>query len=75
MAVIGCGPAGAVTANLLGLADYTTIVLEAETEFHDETRAIHMDHEAARINPATQSEIPWRHWFKICSQWAQKWTS
>ncbi|MEM7033596.1 MAG: bifunctional 3-(3-hydroxy-phenyl)propionate/3-hydroxycinnamic acid hydroxylase [Chloroflexota bacterium] len=47
--IVGCGPAGAVAANLLGKLGYSVTVLEAAFEFHNETRAIHMDHEAMRI--------------------------
>ncbi|MEM7115625.1 MAG: bifunctional 3-(3-hydroxy-phenyl)propionate/3-hydroxycinnamic acid hydroxylase [Chloroflexota bacterium] len=47
--VVGCGPAGGVAANLLGKLGYSVIALEAALEFHNETRAIHMDHEAMRI--------------------------
>jgi 3-(3-hydroxy-phenyl)propionate hydroxylase len=49
VAVIGCGPVGALAANLLGKAGLRTIVLERETESYPLPRAVHLDHEMMRL--------------------------
>ncbi len=45
----GCGPVGAIAANLLGRAGLRTLVLERDTEVYTLPRAIHLDHEVMRI--------------------------
>ena len=47
--VVGCGPVGALAANLLGRAGLNTLVVEQELEPHPLPRAVHLDHEAMRL--------------------------
>jgi 3-(3-hydroxy-phenyl)propionate hydroxylase len=47
--IIGCGPVGALAANLLGKAGLSVLVLERETELHPLPRAVHLDHEMMRL--------------------------
>jgi 3-(3-hydroxy-phenyl)propionate hydroxylase len=47
--IIGCGPIGALAANLLGRAGLSVLVLERETELHPLPRAVHLDHEMLRL--------------------------
>lgn len=47
--IAGCGPVGALTANLLGLYGVRTLVLERELIQHSQPRAITCDDEALRI--------------------------
>ncbi|MDU0293580.1 bifunctional 3-(3-hydroxy-phenyl)propionate/3-hydroxycinnamic acid hydroxylase [Saccharothrix longispora] len=47
--VIGCGPVGALTANLLGARGVRTLVVERGTEPHGQPRAFSCDDEALRI--------------------------
>ncbi len=47
--VVGCGPVGALAANLLGRAGLKTLVVEQELEPHPLPRAVHLDHEAMRL--------------------------
>ncbi|MFD0201704.1 MULTISPECIES: bifunctional 3-(3-hydroxy-phenyl)propionate/3-hydroxycinnamic acid hydroxylase [Saccharothrix] len=47
--VVGCGPVGAVTANLLGLHGVRTLVVERATGPHGQPRAFSCDDEALRI--------------------------
>jgi 3-(3-hydroxy-phenyl)propionate hydroxylase len=49
VAIIGCGPVGALAANLLGREGLRVIVLEAERELHPLPRAVHLDHEMMRL--------------------------
>ena len=49
VAIIGCGPVGALAANLLGKAGLRTIVLEAEAHPFPLPRAVHLDHEMMRL--------------------------
>ncbi|MEO6654042.1 MAG: FAD-dependent monooxygenase [Ilumatobacteraceae bacterium] len=49
VAIVGLGPAGAVLANLCGLAGLRTIVYERSLEAHPDPRAVHLDAEIARI--------------------------
>lgn len=47
--VVGCGPVGAFAANLLGQAGLRTLVLDREAEPYLLPRAVHIDHEMARL--------------------------
>jgi 3-(3-hydroxy-phenyl)propionate hydroxylase len=47
--IIGCGPVGALAANLLGRAGLQVLVLEKETKLHPLPRAVHIDHEMMRL--------------------------
>ena len=49
VAIVGCGPVGALAANLLGRAGLRTIVLEREPAPYALPRAVHIDHEMMRI--------------------------
>lgn len=47
--IVGCGPVGALAANLLGRHGLSVIVLEQGLELHPLPRAVHLDHEAMRL--------------------------
>ncbi|WP_211269127.1 bifunctional 3-(3-hydroxy-phenyl)propionate/3-hydroxycinnamic acid hydroxylase [Saccharothrix syringae] len=47
--VVGCGPVGALTANLLGVRGVRTLVVERATGPHGQARAFSCDDEALRI--------------------------
>ena len=47
--IIGCGPVGAMLANLLGLLGISVVVLEREQEIFSLPRAVHMDDEIMRL--------------------------
>jgi 3-(3-hydroxy-phenyl)propionate hydroxylase len=49
IAIIGCGPVGAMLANLLGLQGIGTLVLEREAAIYDLPRAVHFDDEVMRL--------------------------
>lgn len=49
VAVIGCGPVGAMAANLFGRAGLKVLVLEREPEPYPLPRAVHLDHEMMRL--------------------------
>lgn len=49
VALVGCGPVGALLANLLGRDGFRTLVLEREREVYRLPRAVHFDHEVMRI--------------------------
>ena len=48
--LIGCGPVGAVAANLLGGHGVRTLVLERDAAPHGMSRAVSCDDEAMRID-------------------------
>ena len=47
--VVGCGPVGAMAANVFGRANLRTLVVEREQEPHALPRAVHIDHEIMRL--------------------------
>ncbi|MEV6814966.1 bifunctional 3-(3-hydroxy-phenyl)propionate/3-hydroxycinnamic acid hydroxylase [Micromonospora sp. NPDC051296] len=47
--VVGCGPVGALTANLLGVRGISTLVVERSTAPHGQPRAFSCDDEAFRV--------------------------
>jgi 3-(3-hydroxy-phenyl)propionate hydroxylase len=49
VAIVGCGPVGALAANLLGRAGLSTLVVEREPSPHPLPRAVHLDHEMMRL--------------------------
>jgi 3-(3-hydroxy-phenyl)propionate hydroxylase len=49
VAIVGCGPVGALAANLFGKAGLRTVVLERETSPYPLPRAVHIDHEMMRL--------------------------
>jgi len=49
VAIVGCGPVGALAANLLGQAGLSVVVLEREAAPHPLPRAVHIDHEMMRL--------------------------
>ncbi|MEV0158172.1 bifunctional 3-(3-hydroxy-phenyl)propionate/3-hydroxycinnamic acid hydroxylase [Micromonospora sp. NPDC050686] len=49
VAIIGCGPVGALTANLLGARGVTTLIVERSMAPHGQPRAFSCDDEALRI--------------------------
>lgn len=49
VAIIGCGPVGALAANLLGRAGLSVVVIEKELEHYPLPRAVHLDHEMMRL--------------------------
>jgi 3-(3-hydroxy-phenyl)propionate hydroxylase len=49
VAIIGCGPVGALAANLLGQAGLCTLVVEREAVPFPLPRAVHLDHEMLRL--------------------------
>lgn len=49
VAIVGCGPVGALLANLLGQAGLAVDVYDREREIHSLPRAVHFDGEVMRI--------------------------
>jgi len=49
VAIVGCGPVGALAALLLGRAGLSVVVLEKERRLHPLPRAVHLDHEIMRL--------------------------
>ena len=49
VAIIGCGPVGALAANLLGKAGLAVVVLEKALDHYPLPRAVHLDHEMMRL--------------------------
>ena len=46
--VVGCGPVGAIIANLLGMEGLNVCIIEKEKNIYDKPRAIVLDWEAMR---------------------------
>lgn len=49
VAIVGCGPVGALLANLLGRAGLSVDIFDRDTEVHPLPRAVHFDGEVMRI--------------------------
>lgn len=49
VAIIGCGPVGALAACLLGKAGLSVVVLEKDLTHYPLPRAVHLDHEMMRL--------------------------
>jgi 3-(3-hydroxy-phenyl)propionate hydroxylase len=49
VAIVGCGPVGAIAANLFGHAGLRTLAIEREAAPYPLPRAVHIDHEMMRI--------------------------
>ncbi len=49
VAVIGCGPVGALAANLAAEAGLSVLVIDRETSPYPLPRAVHLDHEMMRL--------------------------
>ncbi len=49
VAVIGCGPVGALAADLAAEAGLSVLVIDRETSPHPLPRAVHLDHEMMRL--------------------------
>ncbi len=49
VAIVGCGPAGATLANLLGAYGLSVLVLERDAEIYPLPRAVHFDGEVMRV--------------------------
>ena len=49
LAIIGCGPVGALAANLAGKAGLSVLVIDRESSPHPLPRAVHLDHEMMRL--------------------------
>ena len=51
VAIVGCGPTGAVLANLLGALGVNVVVIEKESEVFPIPRATHIDEETKFSQP------------------------
>ncbi len=49
VAIVGCGPVGAMLANLLGLQGISTVAIERERDIFPLPRAVHFDDEVMRL--------------------------
>lgn len=49
VAILGCGPVGALLANLLGQAGLSVAIVDRERDIHPLPRAVHFDGEVMRI--------------------------
>lgn len=49
VAIVGCGPVGAMAANLLAKQGLSVVVLEKEADHYPLPRAVHLDHEMMRL--------------------------
>lgn len=47
--IVGCGPTGALLANLLGLEGISVCVMERDAKIYPKPRAIHFDGEVMRV--------------------------
>lgn len=47
--IVGCGPVGALAANLAAMAGLTVLVVDREAVPHPLPRAVHLDHEMMRL--------------------------
>ena len=62
--IVGCGPAGATLANLLGLCGVSVLVLEREGAAYPLPRAVHFDDEVMRVLQTiglSDSILPYTH--------------
>ena len=57
VAIIGCGPVGALAANLLGRAGLSILVVEEESIPHPLPRAVHLDHEMNAFQAAGRDAV------------------
>ena len=48
VAIVGCGPVGAILANLLGRDGHSVVVVDQMLDIYDKPRAINIDHEVMR---------------------------
>ena len=72
VAIVGYGPVGQLLANLLGQAGYQVVVIERYADIYPMPRAVHFDHEVARIlqavdiradtNPIIEPYDNWYEW-------------
>ncbi|UYN93819.1 MAG: bifunctional 3-(3-hydroxy-phenyl)propionate/3-hydroxycinnamic acid hydroxylase [Enhydrobacter sp.] len=53
VAIVGCGPVGALLGNLLGQAGLSVAIYERDSEIHPLPRAVHFDGEVMRVFQAT----------------------
>ena len=58
VAVVGCGPVGALLANLLGAYGLSVLVLERDAEVYPLPRAIHFDGEVMRVFQTAGLQAP-----------------
>ncbi|MEN9630590.1 MAG: hypothetical protein RJA10_3818 [Pseudomonadota bacterium] len=58
VAVVGCGPVGALLANLLGAHGLSVLVLERDAEVYPLSRAIHFDGEVMRVFQTAGLQAP-----------------
>lgn len=49
LAIIGCGPVGALAANLAARAGMSVLVVDRAPDLHPLPRAVHLDHEMMRL--------------------------
>lgn len=62
VAVVGCGPSGAVAACLLAQAGLSVVVCDRTTEVYDKPRALAFDHEIMRVMQQIRVQddvLPW----------------
>ena len=77
--IVGCGPVGALLANLLGQADVSVLVLERDAEIHPLPRAVHFDGETMRVFQAAGLARAGKYfdgWFPTgpdAAGWAKDW--
>jgi 3-(3-hydroxy-phenyl)propionate hydroxylase len=49
LAIVGCGPVGALAANLAAAAGLSVLVIDRDATAHPLPRAVHLDHEMMRL--------------------------